>query len=243
MMTVRDLPGRSGTVPQHAPEKEYVPVVLELAILGLLKEEPLHGYELKKRLDEMLGALSGVSYGSLYPALRRLERAGAIEAVDPTEGLAAPIPATGSIGGETAAARVRRRLSPTRRRRKEYRITAHGNQMLRQLLEEEAGAEDDRGFALRLAFCRYLDSEARLRLFERRRASLADRLTRVRAALSLKGERRRLDLYARSLMEHDDEATRRDLQWVDELIAAERGEAPERHENRKALSNEGGHQQ
>ncbi|HVM39250.1 MAG TPA: helix-turn-helix transcriptional regulator [Acidimicrobiia bacterium] len=225
--------------------------MLELAILGFLKEETLHGYELKKRLDEMVGALSGVSYGSLYPALRRLEKAGAIEAVE-TEVAPAPIPATGSIGGETAAARMRRRLSPTRRRRKEYRITEHGNEMLRDLLEEEAGAADDRGFALRLAFCRYLDPEARLRLFERRRASLAERLARVRSALSPKSERRRLDLYTRSLMEHDDEATRRDLQWVEELIAAEQGEAPERperpenhenHENHRVMSNEGGHQQ
>ena len=51
--------------------------MLELAILGLLKEQPLHGYELKKRLGDTLGFLWGVSYGSLYPALRRLERAGA----------------------------------------------------------------------------------------------------------------------------------------------------------------------
>ncbi|MGH9003284.1 MAG: PadR family transcriptional regulator, partial [Acidimicrobiia bacterium] len=54
--------------------------MLELAILGLLKELPLHGYELKKRLNDSLGHLVGVSYGSLYPALARLEKAGAIEA-------------------------------------------------------------------------------------------------------------------------------------------------------------------
>ncbi|MGZ4797750.1 MAG: PadR family transcriptional regulator, partial [Acidimicrobiia bacterium] len=57
--------------------------MLELAILGLLKEQPLHGYELKKRLGETLGSLWGVSYGSLYPALRRLERDGSIEIVEP----------------------------------------------------------------------------------------------------------------------------------------------------------------
>ena len=44
--------------------------MLELAILGLLKEQPLHGYELKKRVGETLGTLWGISYGSLYPALR-----------------------------------------------------------------------------------------------------------------------------------------------------------------------------
>ncbi|MDP9442699.1 MAG: PadR family transcriptional regulator, partial [Actinomycetota bacterium] len=41
--------------------------MLELAILGLLKEQALHGYELKKRLAEMLGPFSGASFGSLYP--------------------------------------------------------------------------------------------------------------------------------------------------------------------------------
>jgi DNA-binding PadR family transcriptional regulator len=200
--------------------------VLELAILGLLHEESLHGYELKKRLDEMLGALAGVSYGSLYPALRRLERAGAIEALDPAEPVS-PFPVTGSISGETAAARVRRRLTPSRRKRKEYRITDQGIALLQELLEAEQGADDDRGFAVRLAFCRYLDTEARLQLFERRRAWLAEKLDRVRNALTPTGNRRRLDLYTRSLMEHDDEVTRRDLEWVDALIAAERAGAHE----------------
>src|SRR5215831_15058448 len=86
-----------------SPSVRTEPVVLELAILGLLKEQPLHGYELKKRLGETLGFLWGVSYGSLYPALRRLERAGAIEIVEPGPTLtAAPVP-TGSITGDRAA--------------------------------------------------------------------------------------------------------------------------------------------
>ena len=56
--------------------------MLELAILGLLKEQQLHGYELKKRLTEALGPFSSVSFGSLYPALARLERAGAVRVVE-----------------------------------------------------------------------------------------------------------------------------------------------------------------
>ena len=59
--------------------------MLELAILGLLQEQPRHGYELKKRLSETLGSFWGISFGSLYPALRRLERSGAIEVVDGLE--------------------------------------------------------------------------------------------------------------------------------------------------------------
>src|ERR1035437_3447714 len=55
--------------------------VLELAILGLLKEHPMHGYDLRKRLRGDFGLLSSLSFGSLYPALARLEAAGAVQEV------------------------------------------------------------------------------------------------------------------------------------------------------------------
>ena len=55
--------------------------MLELAILGLLKERSMHGYQLSKRLADTLGGFWKVSYGSLYPTLRRLEREGAVEPV------------------------------------------------------------------------------------------------------------------------------------------------------------------
>ena len=54
---------------------------LELAVLGLLHESPLHGYELRKRLNLLLGWGRLLSYGSLYPALKRLLRAGWINEV------------------------------------------------------------------------------------------------------------------------------------------------------------------
>ena len=87
--------------------------MLELAVLGLLAEQPLHGYELKKRLSETLGPLWGISFGSLYPALRRLERVGRDRGdrgagADP----AAAIVPTGSLDGDLAAARLRRRRPP-----------------------------------------------------------------------------------------------------------------------------------
>jgi DNA-binding PadR family transcriptional regulator len=198
--------------------------MLELPILGLLQEEPLHGYELKKRLDETLG-LWGVSFGSLYPALARLEREGAIEAIDPTDGDRRPmIPTTGSLAGEAAAAR-RRRVVVSRRRRKAYRITARGVQQFEELLESDAipGADEDRAFAVKLAFCRYLPRETRLTILERRRGQLAERLERAHRVLRAQRDHRRPDdPYARSLVEHGTRSAARDLEWVDELIAAER---------------------
>lgn len=201
--------------------------MLELAILGLLKEQPLHGYELKKRLGETLGFVWGVSFGSLYPALRRLERSGAIEIVDdlgpaPT---AVPVPSTGSLSGESAAARLRRRGRPTRRTRKAYRITPAGEDQLARLLgaEPAPGGDEERAFALKLAFCRYLEPAARLELLERRRSDLLERLARSRRALGGRGGVPGRDRYSRSLAEHRTGTTERDLAWVEELIAEERG--------------------
>ncbi|MCP2169874.1 PadR family transcriptional regulator [Goodfellowiella coeruleoviolacea] len=50
--------------------------VLELAILGFLSGEPLHGYELRTRIAHLTGHVRPVSDGSLYPAIKRLEKAG-----------------------------------------------------------------------------------------------------------------------------------------------------------------------
>ena len=52
--------------------------MLELAILGLLHEAPMHGYVLRKRLHETLGMFRTFSYGSVYPTLRRMLKAGLI---------------------------------------------------------------------------------------------------------------------------------------------------------------------
>src|SRR3954451_13066457 len=60
----------------EAPMSKKRGGVLELAVLGLLQESPLHGYELRKRLNTLLGSLRALSYGSLYPALRDMQSAG-----------------------------------------------------------------------------------------------------------------------------------------------------------------------
>jgi DNA-binding PadR family transcriptional regulator len=202
--------------------------MLELAILGLLKEQDLHGYELKKRLSEALGPLSSVSFGSLYPALSRLERSGAVEVTPGDADPPLPLtPMTGSITGEVAAFRARRAAgrrpaNRSARGRKVYRLTPAGEQLFEQLLESEAAVDDDRAFSLRLAFCRHLRPEARLGLLERRRAQLVERLARARTAF--RSRRERMDSYTRSLIQHGTEATERDISWLDELIAMERQE-------------------
>lgn len=196
--------------------------MLELAILGLLKEQELHGYELKKRLSDTLGFASGVSFGSLYPALARLEAAGAVKAVEARAAVTAPIPLTGSLSGELAAFRARKGVVRGSRGKKVYGITDHGEGLFEELLATESQSnDDDRLFNLRLAFARHLPPDARLGMLERRRAHLVERSVQIRARL--KAVR---DGYALSLMEHDREAAEHDLSWIDRLIASERAGVP-----------------
>lgn len=194
--------------------------MLELAILGLLKDQPLHGYELKKRLGESLGVLWGVSYGSLYPALRRLESSGAIVEVEPTDpSTRGHRPSTGSVTGDLAAARHRLRTlaGSGRRTRKAYRMTSSGETRFLELFTDEAGTEDERGFALRVSLFGHVPVAARLAVLERRRAGLGACLEALGAGRNATGS----DRYARSLAEHRARSIERDLEWVDELVAAE----------------------
>ena len=95
--------------------------VLELAVLGLLHDAPMHGYELRKRLNALLGPLRAISYGSLYNYDVRVPlcfygpqfEAGVFEApvesvdVAPTlaraMGVAVPSSCTGRVLGEAFA--------------------------------------------------------------------------------------------------------------------------------------------
>jgi hypothetical protein len=101
-----------------------------------------------------------------------------------------------------------------------YKITDNGRRQFADLLVAEgSGGDEARSFGLRLAFARYLPPQARIRMFERRRAQLADRLS---ASQAVAGGATRLDPYARSLVEHTTEATEREISWLERLIDAER---------------------
>jgi DNA-binding PadR family transcriptional regulator len=173
--------------------------MLELAVLGLLKERPMHGYQLSRELGDALGGFWRVSYGTLYPSLRRLEREGAIEGLKSDE-------------------------SSKGRRKTVYRITPEGERIFLDLLQEapQEGQTEDARFRVRLAFFRYLPPETRIRLLERRRQGLEERLTAIEESLRAAHEQ---DDYQRSLMEHGRVATESDIAWLNGLLLTERTKA------------------
>ena len=177
--------------------------VLELAVLGLLHETPMHGYELRKRLNALLGAFRAFSYGSLYPCLKQLLVLGLIaeETDEPQDG--------------SGRARAGRRSKIV------YRLTADGKERLQNLLTEAGPAawEDD-GFGVHFAFFGQTRADIRLRILEGRRTRLEERLDAFRAALAR--TRERLDSYTLELHRHGLESVEREVRWLNELIASER---------------------
>jgi DNA-binding PadR family transcriptional regulator len=175
--------------------------VLELAVLGLLHESPMHGYELRKRLNALLGTLRAFSYGSLYPCLRDLQALGWI----------AEEPPVGSGGSALTG----------KRGKIVYALTADGKDRFAELVAEAGPSEwEDDSFGVRFAFFGRTDAAVRLRILEGRRRRLEDRLERVRASVTR--TRERLDAYTAELQRHGLESVEREVRWLNELIATER---------------------
>jgi DNA-binding PadR family transcriptional regulator len=124
--------------------------VLTLAVLGFLAEEPLHAYELRRRISDLMGHARPVSDGALYPALNRMQKAGL---------LARHAEASGA--------------GPTRQ---VFTLTADGRAELLRRLGEPTDIEisDGSSFFTLLAFLSHLpDAAAQARVLRRRLAFLA----------------------------------------------------------------------
>ena len=184
--------------------------MLEFAILGLLHRSPMHGYELRKQLAEVLGGLRSISYGSLYPALRRMHAAGLISTDEPDPGALLPADAPALTG---------------RRGKVVYTITAEGKERFHELVGQTGPeAYDDSGsFGVRLAFFRHTASDVRLRILEGRRRTVERQREGLRASLAR--TRERLDHYTLELQRHGLESVDREVRWLSELIDTERREA------------------
>src|ERR1700724_2756275 len=58
----------------------FGPGEVRLALLSLLTESPMHGYELMKQLEERSGGIYRASAGTVYPTLQQLEDEGLVAA-------------------------------------------------------------------------------------------------------------------------------------------------------------------
>ncbi|GAA4611142.1 PadR family transcriptional regulator [Saccharopolyspora hordei] len=174
--------------------------MLELAVLGLLHEAPMHGYELRKRLHDTVGAFRALSCGTLYPTLRRLLRSGLIEE-DPD--------AHGARGWGRRARRV-------------YRITPAGERRFAELVGDcGPQACDDTAFGVHVVFFSRTPADVRLRILEGRRRRVEERRDDLRSALARDD---RFDRYTRELHRLRLDHSEREVRWLDHIIEQERAE-------------------
>jgi DNA-binding PadR family transcriptional regulator len=173
--------------------------VLTLAVLGLLHDAPMHGYELRKQLSGVLGPFRALSYGTLYPALRRLVDSGWISEAR----------ADGDEGGRGRRGRI------------VYQLTAAGKEHFEALVGDAGPATwEDESFGVRFAFFARTAGDVRLRILEGRKSRLEERLDG--ASRRMARGRERADQYTLALQQHGLESVQREVRWLAELIDLER---------------------
>ena len=170
--------------------------LLDFAVLGLLHESPMHGYELRRRLNAALGTFRALSFGTLYPCLKALLGGGLI------------------VEDSTTTAHTGKRPRIT------YALTDAGREeFARQAALIDTAAWEDDGFDVRVAFFSRTDREIRLRILEGRRSRLEERLATMRS--SSQRSRDRMDSWTAALQRHAEDSTEREVRWLTELIDAE----------------------
>jgi DNA-binding PadR family transcriptional regulator len=118
-------------------------VYFDILMLRVLADEPQHGYEIKKRVERILGGRS-INNNVLYPALRRFGEQGAIE-------------------------RVAAEADPGRH---VYRLTDTGHDLLQAMIRDTDPTllADDNEFQVRVAFFADLEPADRLKIIAARRS-------------------------------------------------------------------------
>ncbi|MEU1460375.1 PadR family transcriptional regulator [Streptomyces sp. NPDC005706] len=124
--------------------------MLELAILGFLYDVPLHGYVLRRHIAALTGHVRPVAESTLYPAIKRLEKAGLLARTTEPGAVAAP--------------------------RHVLTLTEEGRQELRRRLAEPGQREitDENHWFTVLAFLRHLDDPAAQATVLRRRLAFLE---------------------------------------------------------------------
>jgi DNA-binding PadR family transcriptional regulator len=169
--------------------------MLELATLGLLQREPLHGYRLKQQLEQFMSGCISVNYGAIYPLLRRLEEGGEITTLATDEKQAG--------------------LS-----RKTYHITDKGRQQWHQKMLEhphESWVNSRSRFAIKFFFFSHLKPTERIKLLEHRLQVCQLRIESVELETP-----RLADRYQEAAWQRFLSVLRSEIQWLSKNLIIER---------------------
>ena len=170
---------------------------LEFALLGLLSQGPLHGYELRKRMTTIYGPFRALSFSVLYPQLRKMMEANLIEKSFTDEG------------------------GLSRRSRIVYDLTEKGREKFSQLMQSASpDTFEDEGFEVRFAFFGPTPRNNRVRILEGRHRRLVDKAQVIRTDLAKIPEG--INTYLIEWRRHSLESAEREIIWLEKMIKTER---------------------
>ena len=168
---------------------------LEFALLGLLAQGPLHGYELRKRMVTIFGPFKAISFSVLYPQLRRMLLAGNIQEESVDRG--------------------------SKRPRIVYAITKEGMARFEALTESvSSDAWEDEGFEVRFAFFSPTPTKSRVRILEGRLRRLQEKAEILRDEVEKSPIG--IDKYLQEWRRHSLDSADREIAWLQEMITTER---------------------
>lgn len=190
---------------------------LRQVILGVLVDQPLHGYALKRALAPGLPPSAQVNDGVLYPLLARLEKEGLVKSKE--------------------------ELGKNNKPRLRYSPTAKGRAALLRWLRESDGEEDQAAydffmghpFLVKVLFFRYLSKQEREEKLALQLQSAEQKLMRfeqIRAGMV----ERNVDPYRIGLIELGIEQQKQSVLWLKQWLSRETGTPPAQAKTTKATS-------
>ena len=170
---------------------------LEFALLSLLSQGPLHGYELRKRMTAIYGPFRALSFSVLYPQLRRMLEADLIE-----ESFA-------DSGGLSRRSRI------------VYDLTQKGRNKISELMQSASpDSFEDEGFEIRFAFFSPTPTKSRVRILEGRLRRLQEKAEILRDEVEKSPIG--IDKYLQEWRRHSLDSADREIAWLQEMITTER---------------------
>jgi DNA-binding PadR family transcriptional regulator len=175
-----------------------------MVILGLLRERPLYGYELKQIIEEHMGDWTSIAFGSIYFALDKLTDEKFVE----------------KVGVERKGKRPSRCV---------YQITRAGRGEFTRLLRESWQTFGQQYFELDicLLFLNDLPAKEVIGYLRRRQTILKGVLDHLKTHRAEQLKLPQVPKYAAAIFDHSTLHTQAELSWVNDLLKKlEGGEYP-----------------
>lgn len=165
----------------------------DILILVMLSSEPMHGYEIKKRVEQILGGSVSLNNKVLYPALKRFEEMNAVQREV-----------------------VRQEGKPDRHI---YRITDHGRELMRMLLQDASPEilRNDAEFLTRVSLFEQIEPKARLEILRTRAEFVSKKLAHTQE-MKMLAQEHRADAFAEEVIAFHEQQELRELEWIRSLM-------------------------